>query len=103
MILQSEMRLNINSSFLQQVIQRFKHKVNLNPCLPPGVRMLQTFCRTEVSIKAAGGQLIPKELSLLSTSNMMTSNKGPPTKEKENPPQSDVGVIDIDRFYSLQP
>lgn len=41
--------------------------------LPRGVNNLQTFSNRDVSTKAGGGQLIPRERSLLSTSNMMTS------------------------------
>lgn len=46
--------------------------------VPLGVRRLQTFCRNGVSTKAGGGPLIPTVLSLLSTSNIITSNKCPP-------------------------
>lgn len=51
--------------------------------VPLGVSRLWTFCRIKVSTKAAGGQLIPTVLSLLSTSNMMASNKRPPTEGKK--------------------
>lgn len=51
--------------------------------LPLGVSRLETFCRIGVSTKAAGGQLMPRELSLLSTSNMMASNKRPPEEKKD--------------------
>lgn len=52
-----------------------RDKVFLNDSVPLGVSKLRTFCRIGVSTKAAGGQLIPRVLSLLSTSNMMASNK----------------------------
>ena len=60
-----------------------KELVHYRGYLPVGLRIRSIDLRNSASTNAAGGQLMPTLMSLLSTSNIMTSRWQPATKRRD--------------------